>query len=488
VQVDNFKIPMIQASKKVQVELEPAPVEIPRGSKSGDGMNPQQVLARMRLLWHERRFIGRAAAIGTAIALAAALLIPSEYESTTRLMPPDSPATAGMAMLAGMSMSSSTSKPGNGLGALAGDLLGLKNSGELFVGILQSRTVQDRLIERFDLRKVYRQKLWEDARKKLTSNTSITQERKSGIITIVVTDRDPKRATAMGNAYVEELNRLVAELSTSGARRERVFLEERLKSVQQDLEQAEKDFSQFSSKNMALDIKEQGKAMVEAAAMLQGQLVAAETQLEALRQVYKDDNVRVRSVQAEIAELKLQLQKVGGKEGDLSGDSASSNDDPYPSIRKLPLLGVTWADMYRRAKVQEVVFEVLTQQYELAKVQEAKETPTVKALDTANIPERKSFPPRTLIVLLGVLLSVAFGVTWVLESERWRQMDPNRPIKVVALGVYGSARWHLDHASQNGSRLGWVVRQTRRWRGSGSAKVPENGTHAPRPESEEEIF
>ena len=226
-------------------------------------------------------------------------------------------------------------------------------------------------------------------------------DRKSQIITISVTDHDPKRAAAMGQAYVAELNRLVAELSTSSARRERIFLEERLKSVSQDLESAEKEFSQFSSKNTTLDIKEQGKAMVEAAATLQGQYIAAQSELEGLKQIYTDNNVRVRSVRARIDELKHQLEKLGGKGESMTDASSQPGDSLYPSIRKLPLLGVTYADLYRRTKIQEAVLETLTKEYEMAKVQEAKEIPTVKVLDPANIPDKKSFPPRTLISAVG---------------------------------------------------------------------------------------
>lgn len=447
---------MIQGPKKLEMDFA-TPVEMPAGSKAADRFNPDLVLAKVRLLWRERRFLSRVTGVGIVSTLIVALLIPSQYESTTRLMPPDSPSTSGIAMLA--SMSAAKTGGGGGIGALAGDLLGLKSSGELFVGILQSRTVQDRLIERFDLKKVYHKKLWESARKELASNTSISEDRKSGIIVITVNDKDPHRATAMGDAYVAELNRLVAELSTSGAHRERLFLEERLKSVQQDLEAAEKDFSQFSSKNMAIDIKEQGKAMVEAAAMLQGQLIAAESQQEALRQIYSDDNVRVRSVRAQIAELRQQLEKVGGKGDDVSTDAGSSKDTLYPSIKKLPLLGVPWADMYRRTKVQEAVFEALTQQYELAKVQEAKETPSVKVLDSANIPERKSFPPRTLIVLLGALLFLGGGMAWVLGKAHWHEMDPENPFKVVAVEVYSGARSQLAYASRNGHGLGWLLKR-----------------------------
>src|SRR5216684_8275248 len=187
---------------------------------------------RLRLLWKERRFLNRAAAAGLLLGTLFAFLLPKKFESTTQLMPPDSQSSSGMAMLAALS-----AKTGNGLGAFAGDLLGVKSSGALFIGILRSHTVEDRLVERFELKRVYWTKLDENARRKLEENTAISEERKSGIINITVTDGDPKRAAAIAQAYVEELDRLVAQLSTSSARRERIFLEERLKTVKLDLDQ-----------------------------------------------------------------------------------------------------------------------------------------------------------------------------------------------------------------------------------------------------------
>src|SRR5205085_1294095 len=138
-----------------------------------------------------------------------------------------------------------------------------------------------------------------------------------------------------------------------------IFLEERLRTVSQDLEAAEKEFSQFASKNTAIDIKEQGKAMVEAAATLQGELIAAQSQLEGLRQIYSDNNVRVRSIKARITELQLQLEKLGGVDESASPVKTQPGESSYPSIRKLPLLGVPYADLYRRTKVQEAIYETL---------------------------------------------------------------------------------------------------------------------------------
>ncbi len=413
----------------------------------------QRLVARLQLLWDQRRFLFRFVAYGLVVATLIAFLIPKRYESTTRLMPPDSQSNSGMAMLAALS-----ARSGVGLGGVAGDLLGLKSTGALFMGILRSRTVQDRLIDRFNLRNVYGVRLNESARKKLAENTSISEDRKSGIITVAVTDKDPRRATATAAAYVEELDRLVAELSTSSAHRERVFLEERLKAVKQDLDAAAKEFSQFASKNAAIDIKEQGRAMVDAAATLQGHLMAAQSELKGLEQIYTDNNVRVRAVHARIAELQRQLEKLGGKEtADPTGQS-EPGESLYPSIRKLPLLGVTYADLYRRTKIQEAVFETLTQEYELAKVQEVKEIPSVRVLDAANVPEKKSFPPRLLIMFLGMFLSLALGIAWVLGSAVWDEIDSEDPGKILTQEVFAALKSQGLGKSQNGLRLTTAIK------------------------------
>jgi uncharacterized protein involved in exopolysaccharide biosynthesis len=395
----------------------------------------QKVIARLALLWQQRRLLFRCSAVGFVLSTIVALLIPVRYSSTTRLMPPDQGQGLG-------SMLSAFSKTGD-LGSVGSQLLGLKTSGDLFVGVLHSRTVEDDLIDKLNLRKVYGVKRYQDARKALEANTDAAVDRKSAILTIKVTDGDRNRAAAMGREYVDALNRIVITLNTSSAHKERVFLEDRLVTVQQDLEKAEKDFSAFASQNTAIDVKEQGRAMIGAAADLEGQLIATETQLEGLRQIYTSNNVRIRSLQARIDEYRHQLQKLGGKAAPTgeaetpSGDEATAeHTDLYPSIRQLPILGVTWADLYRRTRVEETIFETLTKQYELAKVEEARETPSVKVLDAADIPETKSFPPRKLLVLLGTSLGFVFATSLILVNARWREVDPADPGKRLAREIH----------------------------------------------------
>jgi capsule polysaccharide export protein KpsE/RkpR len=417
----------------------------------------ERSVATQRLVWKNRQFIFRSTVAGLLFSILIAFLIPKRFESTTRLMPPDE-GSSGLAMLAAASSSGlgatlgssglGSSLAGSGLGAMAGDLLGLKNSSELFIGVLQSRTVQDDLINKFNLRKVYWDRRMEDAREDLDKHTDLSTDRKSGIITIQVEDKSPERAAAMAGEYVSELNRVVIQLNTSAAHRERVFLEDRLVQVKQDLESAELHFSEFARKNTALDIPTQGKAMIESVATLQGELIATQTELESLKQIYADGNVRVRATQARVAELRRELSRnLGSKSNELGSADGQNQDTPFPSIRDLPSLGVGYADLYRNTRVQEAIFQALTQQYELARVQEAKETPSIKVLDPPDVPGKKSFPPRLLLITLGTLLAMITGMVWVLGKQRWNDVEPRDPQKLFAQEVIHTI----------GARLPWVA-------------------------------
>ncbi len=386
-------------------------------------------MAHLRLLWEHRKWLARIAVWAAITSTIGVILIPSRYKSTAQLMPPDGQQGLGMAL-----MSALASKGGSALSGLASDLLGTKTSGELFVGVLKSRTVADELITKYRLQEVYRDRKIEDARDDLADHTDIAVDRKSGIIRITVTDHSPARAQEMAQSYVTELDRLVALVSTSAARRERIFLEGRLGEVKPELDADARRFSEFASKNTAIDIPAQSKAMVEAAALLQGQLIAAKSELSGLQQIYTPENFRVRALSARVKELQAQLQKLGGDSSNMG------TDDLYPPIRKLPLLGVTYADLFRQTKIQETVYELLTQQYEMAKVQEAKEIPTVKVLDSPVVPTKKSFPPRFLLGCCGTVLGVVGAAGWLVVRKRWDDRGPEDPARMLAGEVGATAR------------------------------------------------
>jgi uncharacterized protein involved in exopolysaccharide biosynthesis len=444
------------ATKKIKTEefvVEPYDGGVDYHSPAERQASRRQTYERMAIIWGQRRWLGKVLLYGLIVSFALAWLLPTEYDSTAQLMPPEQ---------SGSALESLASMAGSGSRALAGlsSLIGAKASGDLYLGVLSSRTVQDDLITKFDLRRVYGKKRWEDARKKLDSRSDMSVDKKSEIIKITVTDRDRQRATAMASEYVDELNRVLATLNTTASHRERVFLEDRLSQVKQSLGDAERQFSQFASKNVALDVPAQGKAMLEASSQVEGQMIAAQTELEGLRQIYTDNNIRMRETQARVAELKRQLDKLRGSDStsDITGSDASDSLG-FPSIRKLPLLGVSYADLMRETKVQEAVFEALTQQYEMAKVNEAKELPVAKVLDPPDVPERKSFPPRAIITIVGGILALGLGIGWIIWKLRWESIDPQDLAKSfaarVALDVSHALPWTSRNGSVENSAIAW---------------------------------
>jgi len=375
--------------------------------------------------------------IGCLLFLLLALLIPKKYEAVARLMPPDQTAS-------NMGLMSSLLAQGGGSLAAFGDLLGTRTAGATVVGILNSRTIQDDLINQFDLRRVYGKKRYEDTRKVLQKRSSITEDKKSGIITIAIEDRSPQRAAQLAKAYVDDLNSKVVQLTTSSAHRERLFLETRIAEIKQQLDEATLRLSQFSSKNKTLDPQIQGKAMLDAASALQGQLIAAETEYSGLSQIYGPENYRVKAAAARVAELRSKLRTMSGTPAPASSNqSGSSHPEPYPSLEQLPLLGNTYFELSRTAKVQEAVYEALTKQYELAKVEEAKEIPSIKVLDEPVVPERWSFPPILLTTIAGALLSFCMAFAWLMACEVWTRLPHNHVAKVSVNELRASFRQGL---------------------------------------------
>ncbi len=338
---------------------------------------------------------------------------------------------------------------GNQMANIGANALGISSPGDLYLQALQSATVEKYLIDRFDLRKQYKTRLYIDARKRLEANTEANSDRKSGIITVTVTARSPQLAADLAKAYVDELNTVMTNLNNSAARRERLFLESRLKEVSAGLERDSLLLSQFSSKNSTLDVPEQAKAMMTAADLLEGQEIAAESELAGLQQIYAPDNARVRAEQARVEELRQHLQGMHG-----ATDSSEANG--FPSLRALPLLGVRYSDLLRKVKVQEAVFETLSKEYEMAKVDEAKDVPPVRVLDPADFPEWKSKPHRATLAIAGALLAGVLASFWVLAQNWWAGVDPDSMLKQSAGTILCGAGADLSRIPGLG-RLGAVM-------------------------------
>jgi capsule polysaccharide export protein KpsE/RkpR len=398
---------------------------------------------RLWLLWRSRRFLWGVAWKTLLASVIVAFVVPAHYKSAVRFVPGETSSGSGSSMMGLLSKAlGGNENTAASLGQDAAGLLNAKTPGAFYVEVLKSRTVQDRLINRFDLRARYRKSTYFEARKKLTKFTEIEEDKKSGVITLTVTDYEAKMAAQIANAYVEELNRLAADLNTSSAHRERQFLEVRLATAKDDLARASAALSQFTSKNSIVDPQNEGRAVLDAAARVQGELIASETELKGLQQIYSDDNIRVRTLRARIAELESQLKKIVGGRGEAATgvateDASAFGSFAYPSMRTLPGLGSRYAELYREARIQEAVYAFVTQQFEMAKIQEAKELPIARVMDAGVAPEKRSSPIRSLIVAGSVLGALVLATFWVMGRHRWAQVPADDPYRLLAADVRG---------------------------------------------------
>ncbi len=392
----------------------------------------------VRLLWRRRRFLIGVTLAAAVLSAIVSLELAPRYESTTRLLP--APPSNPGGDLSRMLRPEAT--------ALAG-LAGLNPSpGEgRFLALLHSRVLADRIIDRFGLMKLYGAQYRHGARTALAGHTVITEDRKTGVIAITVSDRDPKRAAELAGAYVKELEQLNAEMNTSGAHTERLFLEARVEEVGRELHEAAERLSQFSTKYSMVDPQQQPKSTVEAVLKLQGEVVAAQAELKGLEQIYTDDSARVRAARARTAELRHQLDQLRGSQA-LAG---VPTDGSLPSIRNLPALGVPYGELYRRSKLLEVVQLALTQQLEVAKTEEIRQLPVFRVMDPAEIPEQRVFPRRTLIVLASTMCGLLIGIALVLGSDRWNKVSPDDPIKVLV----GDAQQRMSAGAVTRSQGAW---------------------------------
>jgi len=386
-----------------------------------------------RPLWSQRRFLLRTGLSGLILSLLVAVLFPVSYESETRLMPPhesnsalaviaamaigrgdattDQPLSGSASIAAGDAAdgeASSGNAPGGGFSRMGSPVVGSQASGALILDALGGPTVEDELIRKFDLRRRYHVRYTDEARAILEKRTKITEDRKSGVISIRVSDHDPYRAQQMAAAYPEALNALLVRVSSSSARRERIFLEQRLKDIRTSLDAASQEFARFAGQSGTADVPAQFKVAFESEARLEAELGVAESELKALEQTYTDSNIRVRKLQASVASLRGQVESFVGREDDpasLPPDTAGGS----PPLLKLGKLGPRWANLYRAFRTQDALYKTLTREYELAKIQEAREIPAVKVLDRAPLPERTSFPPRLILTVLGSFLSLGLA-------------------------------------------------------------------------------
>jgi len=359
--------------------------------------------------------------VAAILAVIYSLLLPNIYTGTTKILPPQQSQSTAAAMLGQL----------GGLAGIAGQSLGIKNPNDLYIGMLKSRTVADNLIKRFDLNKLYDEKYQSNTRKQLEQRSTISSG-KDGIIVIEVDDKDPKRAAELANAYVDELTKLTGVLAVSEASQRRLFFERQLAQAKENLTAAEIAARQNLEKGGLAKVDDQGRAMVEVTARLRAQISVKEVQIGAMRTFAAERNPELLMVQQELEALKRELSRIEGSSPTAAaiskgGEAGSSGLD---NLRRL-----------RDMKYYEIIYELLAKQYELAKIDEARDAALIQVMDKAIEPERKSKPKRALIVILTALVVGFLAIIWAFikeAGERARQ-NPEQASRLKTLRGY--LRW-----------------------------------------------
>lgn len=352
------------------------------------------------------------------VSIAISFQLPYIYTATTKLLPPQRNPSAAVAMLAQPNQLGS-------LGNLAGSILGVKNPNDLYIGILKSRTVADNLIERFDLNTYYGQKWQSWTRRTLESGTVIASG-KDGIITIEVEDKDPKFAAALANAYVDELTKLTNVLAVTEASRGRLFLERQLAQTKENLAAAEIAAKRGIEKGGIAQVEAQGRSLVEVTARLRAQISAKEVQISTMRAFAADRNPELQMAQQELNALKRELSRIEG-----SSTSATTMVQP----READNSGLDSLARLRDMKYYEILYELLAKQYEIARLDEARDATIIQVMDVAIEPDFRTKPRRTLFVLIWTLAAGFIAIVWVfIQETRARIMtDPAQSERLQTL-------------------------------------------------------
>jgi tyrosine-protein kinase Etk/Wzc len=367
-----------------------------------------------------KRLIGAVTLGAGVIALAVALLLPPVFTARTTLLPPGNQQQSGSAAaLAAL----------GALGGIAGGL-GAKTPDELYVALLKSDSLQRALDERFGLRKRYDVETFESLRKTLPQYVRVSSDKKSGVISVEVDDEDPKFAAELANAHAAEVTKLLGRLAVSEAQLRRTFFEQQLTQTKENLVKAEVGLQRVQEKSGVIVLDKQAEALIGGAAQIRAQIAEREVQLKVLRTGATAQNPDVVRLASELRALRAELARMESAQG---GNAGSAVDMP---VGKLPEAAIEYVRARRELKLQETLLESMLRQYEIAKLDEAKEGPVLQQVDTALPPDRKSKPARAIIVLAAVLAALLAGIAWVVTRRYMAlltAMNPNGEQAMQAL-------------------------------------------------------
>jgi tyrosine-protein kinase Etk/Wzc len=373
-------------------------------SASVDELNLLDILA---ILLVRKRFIGLITLAATLLTAIIVFILPNMYTAESVVLPPTQNSSLSSALLGQLGGSGA-------LASMAGASLGIKNPADMYVALFRSRTVEDTLIERFGLMARYHKKNMFDTRKKFEDRTSVILGAKDGLIRVEVTDRDPKFAAQLANAYVDEFRKHSDSLTMTESSQRRAFFEQQLKEADGNLAKAEQEMKGTEQSTGVLQLDSQARALIESAAVLRGQIAAKEVQLQSMRSFATEDNPQYVMAQQELGALKTQLAK-------MAGPGAGESQDIGLSKTNIPEAGMTYLNALRDMRYYETMDELIAKQFEMAKLDEARQG-VVEISDVAVPPDKKSSPHRALIVLVVAIVSFFVACTLCIFTDRLKQL------------------------------------------------------------------
>jgi tyrosine-protein kinase Etk/Wzc len=365
-----------------------------------------------------KRVVFWVTAIFALLAVAISLLLPKRYTATVTLLPPQQNTSLASALGGQLS----------GLAALAGGGgIGLRNPTDQFVGMLKSRTVEDAMVQRFGLMQEYKARYLSDARKKFEHRATVDGSGKDNLIRISVVDADPNRAAELANGYVEQFRYLSQHLAITEASQRRLFFERELEQSKDKLADAEEALMRTQQTTGVIQLDSQARALIESAAALRAQITAREVQIQGMQTYATGENAQLVQAQRELEVLRAQLAKLVG-----SDDSSGEIIVPKGLV---PAAGMEYVRRLRDVKYNEAVFEILARQFEVAKLDEAKEGAIIQVVDPAIPPDKRSFPKRSLIVIGATVLGFFFAVFLTFAQAGFERMkdDPDTSGKIALL-------------------------------------------------------
>ncbi len=387
-------------------------------TKDGDEIS---LLDLLIVLAERKRIILWVTAVFAVVAIIISLVLPKRYTASVVLLPPQQNSSMGAAL---------ASQLGNlgGMASLAGSSLGLKSPADMYVAMLKSRTVEDAMVQHFSLMQEYDQRYPSDARRALEKHATVDGGGKDGLIRISIEDRDPNRAAELANGYVDQFRRLSEHLAITEASQRRLFFEQQLAQAKDNLANAEEALKQTQQKTGMIQLDSQARALIESAASLRAQIAAKEVQIVSMRTFATSENSQLVQAQQELDGLRAQLAKLGGSEN-------SADTSLMMSKGRVPEAGLEYVRRLRDVKYNETIFDILARQFEVAKLDEAKEGALIQVVDAAVPPDRRSFPKRGIIVIGATIAGFFVGIIIALVRAFYENLNrtAEHSVKILRL-------------------------------------------------------